>query len=146
MELNEFKILQRKTSTGDHSVTITSTCVCTRAREVSTSITTGGKNGLVCPETVKGTILHVQRNNTNTLSILHDEVESEVFDEEVRVVSERLAVECVQDGVAGTVSDGGAAIGLAALAILERLPTESMLVDLALLGSRERNTEMFKLK
>jgi len=37
-------------------------------------------------ETVKSSILHVEGNDTNTLSVLHDEIKSEVFDEEVGVV------------------------------------------------------------
>ena len=47
-------------------------------------------------ETVQGAVLHVEGDNTNTLAVLHDQVEREVLDEEVGVVAEGLAIECVQ--------------------------------------------------
>jgi hypothetical protein len=42
VELNELQILVRKTSTGDHSHTITSASVSRGTTEVGTSVTTGG--------------------------------------------------------------------------------------------------------
>ena len=135
MELDELQILQRKTSTSNHSVTVTRASVCTRAAEVGTSVTTSCQNGLVGTEAVEGTVLHVQSNDTDTLAVLHDEIKREVFDEEVGVMAERLAVESVEERVTGTVRRRGAAVCLAALAELERLATECTLVDLALLCS-----------
>lgn len=62
--------------------------MCTRATEVSAAVTPGSQDGLVSTETVKSTVLHIQGDDTNTLSILHDKVEGKVFDEEVGVMSE----------------------------------------------------------
>ena len=45
---------------------------------------------------MQGTILHVERDDTDTLAVLHDQVKREVLDEEVGVVAEGLAIECVQ--------------------------------------------------
>ena len=118
MELNEFRILQRKTRTGNHSVTVTRAGVCTRTAKVSSSITTSSQDGLVGPEAVEGTIFHVECNDTNTLAILHDQVESKVFDEEVGVMAERLAIEGVEQGMTGTVSGSRTAVCLTAFAIL----------------------------
>jgi hypothetical protein len=44
-------------------------------------------------EAVEGTILHVEGNNTDTLAILHYKVERKIFDEKVRIVTQRLTVE-----------------------------------------------------
>ena len=107
----------------------------TRAAEVCTAVAAGSEHGLVRTESVQGAVLHVQRHDTDTLAVLHNEIKREVFDEEVGVVAERLAVECVEKRVTGTVRGGSAAVRLAALAELERLATECTLVDLALLRS-----------
>ena len=135
VELDELKILQRKAGTRDHGVSVTRARVCTRAAEVRSSVATGREDGLVRAETVEGAVLHVERNDTDTLAVLHDEVEGEVLDEEVGVVAEGLAVERVEEGVAGTVGRGGTTVSLATLAEFEGLTTERTLVDLALLRS-----------
>lgn len=54
-------------------------------------------------------------------------------------------VKSVQKGVAGSVRSGGASVGLATLAELERLTTEGTLIDLAFICSREGQTEVFEL-
>ena len=135
VELHELEVLQREASPRNHRVAITRARVCTRAREVRATVPTGREHGLVCTEAVERTVLHVERHDTDTLAVLHDEIKSEVLDEEVGVVAERLAVECVEKRVTGTVRGGSAAVRLAALAELERLATECTLVDLALLCS-----------
>ena len=135
VELHELKILQGETSTGDHGITITRASVRTRAREVRATVATSREHSLMRAEAVKGTVLHVERDDTDALAILHDQVESEVLNEEVGVVTEGLAVEGVEEGVAGTVGGSGATVRLATLSELERLPTECTLVNFALLGS-----------
>lgn len=145
VELHEFQILQRKTSTGDHGVTVTRASVCRRAREVGSSVSTSGEDSLVRTEAVEGSVLHVEGNDTNTLAVLHDQVQREVFDEILRVMSQRLSIESVENGVAGTISSGSATVSLATLAELEGLSTESTLVDLAFLRSGERDTIVLEL-
>ena len=83
-------------------------------------------------ETVERAVFHVQSHDTDALAALHDEVKGEVLDEEVGVVTEGLAVECVEECVAGTVRRRSTTVRLTALAKLQRLSTESALVDLAL--------------
>ena len=135
VELDELKVLEGKASTSDHGIAVTRARVCARAAEVRTAVTTGGQNGLVRTEAVKRTVLHVQRDNTDALAVLHDEVERKVLDEEVGVVTKGLAVECVEESVTSTVGRGGATVGLATLTVLQRLTTERTLVDLAFLRS-----------
>ena len=135
MELHELKVLQRKTSTGDHGVTVAGASVCARAGEVRTAVTAGRENGLVRAEPVKGTVLHVERHNADALAVFHDQIEREVLDEEVRVVPEGLAVQGVEEGMTGTVGGSSTPIRLPALAELEGLTTERTLVYLAFLRS-----------
>ena len=56
-------------------------------------------------------VFHVQSNDTHALAVLHDQVEGKVLDEEVGVVTQRLAVERVQVGITGTVNDGCTTVG-----------------------------------
>ena len=86
-------------------------------------------------ESVQCAVLHVQRHDANTLAIFHDQIKREVFNEEVGVVTEGLAVKRVEEGMTGTVSSSRASVCLAALAELQGLTTECTLVDLALLRS-----------
>jgi hypothetical protein len=60
-------------------------------------------------------------------------------------VTQRLTVESVKHCVACSVGGSSTAVCLTALSELERLATESTLVDLAFLRSGERETEMLEL-
>lgn len=146
VELNEFKILKRKTSAHDHSITVTGASVRTSATEVSTSVSSGGQNSLVGPESVQCTIFHVESNHTNTFAILHYKIQGEIFDEKVRVMTERLAVERVKKRVPCSVGGSSTAICLTSFAEFQRLATESTLINLALLRPGERDTKMFELQ
>ena len=119
--------------------------MCTRAAEVSTTITPGGQNSLVSTETVEGSVFHVQGNDTDTFTVLHDEVEGKVFNEEVGIMLKRLSVECVQNGVSCSVCCSSATVGLAAFSKLEGLATKRPLVDLAITSTRERHAEVLQL-
>ena len=77
--------------------------------------------------------------------LVHDQVEGEVFDEELHVVLQALLVERVQDGVAGAVGGSAGAVGRRAVAELRHVAAERALVDLAGLGAAERHAEMLQL-
>lgn len=145
VELNKLEILEGKTGTRNHGHTVTSAGVGRGGGEVGTTVTTGGKDGLMGAEAVNRAVLHVEGGDTDTLAILHDQVKSEVLDEEVGVVAKRLTVEGVKHGVSSSVGGGGTSVSLATLAVVERLTTEGTLVDLAILGSGEGKTEVFEL-
>ena len=66
--------------------------MCTSTAEVGSPISTSSQNGLVGSEPVKSTILHVQSDDSNAFTLVHDEIESEVLDKKVGVVSERLTI------------------------------------------------------
>ncbi len=137
VELNELQILVRETSTSDHSHSVTGTGVGGSAREVGSSVTSGGKNSVVCAESVESSILLVVGKDTLALAILHNQIESEVLNEVVGVVAEGLSVKSVKKGVSGSVGGGAASVSLSTLSEILRLSTESTLIDLSVLGSRE---------
>jgi len=130
VELDELEILVGETGTGNHGHTVTGTGVGRCAGEVSSAVTTSGENGVVGKESVEGAVLLVVGEDTAALTILHDQVEGEVLDEVVGLVAERLAVESVKKGVAGSVSGSTASVGLATLSVLLGLTTESSLVTI----------------
>lgn len=137
MELDELEILVGKAGASDHGHAVTSAGVSGCAAEVGTSVATSGQNGVVSQETVQGSVLLIVGEDTTALSVLHDQIDSEVLDEVVGVVPQGLAVERVKESVTGTISGGAAAVGLSTLAELLGLSTESTLVaeDWALLAS-----------
>lgn len=77
---------------------------------------------------MESAVFLIVSEDATTLAVLHDQVESEEFDEVVCAVSERLAVERVKKGVTGAIGDGTASVCLATLAELLRLATKSALV------------------
>ena len=73
-----------------------------------------------------------------------DEVDGEILDEELAARLQRLAVERVQDRVAGAVGGGAGALG-GTLAELGRHAAERPLIDLALVRARERHAPVIEL-
>jgi len=128
VELDEFEILVGETGTGNHGHTVTSASVGRSAAEVGTAVSTGSEDGVLSQETVEGTVLLVVGEDTTALAILHDQVKGEVLNEVVGVVPQRLAVESVEESVAGTIGSSAAAVSLTTLAVLLGLTTESTLV------------------
>jgi hypothetical protein len=118
MELHEFQILQRKSGANNHGIAVSGASVGTRAAKVRPPIPASRQHSLVSSESVKGSILHVEGNNADTFTVLHDQIQSKVFDEKVGVVAERLAVEGVQKGVTSAIRGGSTTICLSALAEL----------------------------
>lgn len=94
---------------------------------------------------MESTVFHVEGNDTNTLAVLHDQVQGEVLDEVLGIMAQGLTVEGVEDSVASSVGGSGATIRLSTLAELEGLTTKGTLINLAFLGSREGDTIVLEL-
>jgi hypothetical protein len=119
MELYEFKILQWQPCARNHGITVARACVCARAAEVSAPVPARCEHRFVRTEAVKGTIFHIECNNTYTLAILHDEIKCKKFDKKVGVVAQGLTIESMQQRMASAVRCSSTAVGLSAFAILE---------------------------
>ena len=66
-------------------------------------------------------------------TVLHDEIEREVFDKELGVMFEALLVESMQHGVADP-AGGGAGAQCQSLAPVDSVPGERPPIDLSILG------------
>jgi hypothetical protein len=146
VELNELGVLKRKASADSHSTTITSASVGGCAGLVSTSVSTSGENSLVGSHSVDGSISHVIGHNTAADTVIHYEVKSEVLNEEYAVVAESATEQGVKHTVTCAISDGAAAVSLAASSEVLWLTTEGTLIDLSILGTREGHTIRLELK
>jgi hypothetical protein len=96
-------------------------------------------------ETVDRAVFHAHGDHATAGAFVHDEVDGEILDEEFRRVAQRLAIERVQDRMAGAVGSGAGALGCWAFAIFRGHAAERALVNLALFGAREGHAPMFQL-
>ncbi len=74
-----------------------------------------------------------------------DEIDREIFDEELRVVTQRLPIERMQHRMAGAVGGGASALRRRPLAIVGRHAAEGALIDASILGAREGHAPMLEL-
>jgi hypothetical protein len=95
VELDKLEILVGETSTGYHSHTVTSASVSGCATEVSTSVSSGGQDGVLSKKPVDCAVFLIVRDYALANAVFHDQIRSEEFDEVLSVVSQRLAVERV---------------------------------------------------
>ena len=79
---------------------------------IGAAVTAGGQHHGLGAEAVDGAVFQVPGHHAAAGAVLvHDQVEREIFDEELDVVLQALLVERVQDGVAGAVGGGAGAHG-----------------------------------
>lgn len=90
-------------------------------------------------------VIKVPRHDAGAHAIGHDEVEREIFNEELRIVLQRLAVKRMQDGMAGTVSGSACALNRRTIAEILHVAAKGALIDLAFFRTRERHAVMLKL-
>mmetsp|Transcript_20512 Transcript_20512/g.52063 ORF Transcript_20512/g.52063 Transcript_20512/m.52063 type:complete len:434 (+) Transcript_20512:262-1563(+) len=136
VELHELEVLQRQPRARHHRVAVAGARVRRGCGEVGAAVPTRRDGRVVCVEAVQRAVLHVERHHAHALArVVHDEVERKVLHEELSVVFAGLPVERVQHRVASAVGRARAAVGLAALSVVERLAAEGALVDLALVGA-----------
>src|SRR5690606_15908676 len=146
MELHELHVLQRQAGAGHQAAAVTGAGVGGGRAEIGAAIAAGGEHHAMGAEQVQRAFGHVQGEHAaaDTLFV-EDQVQREVLDHEARVVRQRLLVQRVQHGVAGTVGRRAGALGRRAFAELGGHATERTLVDLAVLGTRERDAVVLQL-
>ena len=144
VELNEFHVLQGQAGARHHAVAVAGAGVRRGAREIRPAIAAGGQDGGVGAEPVQGAVIQVPGHHAPAGAVLvHDQVEGEELDKELRLVLQRLLIERVQYGMAGAVGRRAGALhrGLAEVA---HVAAEGALIDAAVLGARERHAEVFQ--
>ena len=143
VELHELHVLQRQPGAKHHAAAVARAGVGGRAGKIGAAVAARRDDGHVGAEAVQGPAGHVERHHAAALAVLHDQVDGEVLDEEVRVVLQRLLVERVQHGVPGTVGRSAGSLR-DALAVVRGHAAEGALVDAAVLGARERHAEVLE--
>ena len=103
MELHELHVLQWQAGTQHHATAVTRAGMRGGAGEIDASIAAGRQDGGVGTEAMHLALRHVERDDTATLAVLHDEIDGEILDEELRGVLERLLVQRVQHRVTGAI-------------------------------------------
>ena len=99
--------------------------------EIDAAVAAGREHHRLGAEAVDRAVVEAQRDDAAARAVLHDQVEREIFDEEVGVVLQALLVERVQHRVAGAVGGGAGALRRRALAHVLGHAAERALVDLA---------------
>ena len=146
VELHELHVLQRQAGARDHAAAVAGAGMRRGGGEIGAAVAAGRQHHHLGREAVDGAVVEVPGDDAGAASVgLHDQVEREIFDEELRVVLQRLAVERVQDGVAGAVGGRAGALHGRAVAEIHHVAAERPLVDLAVLGARERHAVVLEL-
>src|SRR5215471_14360740 len=90
-------------------------------------------------------VVEIERDDAAaTTFVVHDEIKDEVLDEIFGRMLERGTIERVQHGVTGAVGSGAGTL-CRTLAEMSGHAAEGPLIDLAVLGARERNAPMLEL-
>ena len=146
VELHEFHVLQRQTRTRHHAATVAGAGVGAGCAEIGAAIAAGGQHDHLGAEQVQGAVVQLPAHHALAFALFgHDQVDGEIFDEELGLLLQRLAVQRVQNRVAGPVGSGACALHGGAFAEFGGVAAERALVNLALVGARERHAVMFQL-
>lgn len=87
MELHKLVVLIGQSLAQGHGIAIPGTSVCRRTRKVGPAIAARGQHGVFGTDTMQGTVLHVQGNDSHAgLSVVtHQQVQTKVFDKVGRI-------------------------------------------------------------
>ena len=145
MELDEFHVLQRQAGAQHHAAAVAGAGMRRGAGGVGAAVAAGRENRGLRPETMQRAVVELERDDAAADAlVVHDQVDGEELDVEFGRVAQRLAVHRVQHGVARAVGGGAGALRLA-LAVVHGHAAERALVDLAVLGARERHAPVLEL-
>ena len=110
VELHEFHVLARQAGAQHHAVAVAGAGVRRGAGQEGAAVAAGGQHHGLGAEAVDGAVLQAPGDHAAAGAVLvHDQVEGEIFDEELDVVLQALLIQRVQDGVAGAVGGGAGA-------------------------------------
>ena len=146
VELHELHVLQWQALTGDHAAAIAGASVCRGGREIGAAIATGCQHHRFGVEHMHGAVVQLPRDHALTDAVLrHNQIKREILDVEFSLLFQRLAIERMQDRVAGPVSRGTGPLYRGAFAELGGVTAEGTLVNLAFFSAAERNAVMLQL-
>jgi hypothetical protein len=144
VELDEFQILQGETSAQDHRAAIAGAGMSGRRAVIGPAIAASRENDRVRFEAVDRAVFHAERDDAPAFAIFHDQIEREIFNEEVCIIFQALLIERVEHGVAGAVRRSTGALDGRAFAHILHMAAERALVDRAILIAGEGNACVFE--
>ena len=144
VELHELHVLQRQAGAQHHRIAVAGAGVGRGGAEIGAAVSAGRQYHHLGAELVKLAVVELQRRHAGAGAVLHDQVQREIFDEELHLAAHRLAVQGVQDGVAGAVGGGAGALHRA-FAEVAGHAAEGALIDLAFFGAAEGHAPVFQL-
>ncbi len=104
VELGELHVLERQAGAQRHGVAVARAGVGGRAGEVDATVAARGQDRAMRAEAVQPAVLEAPGQHAAAGAVVvHQQVERDVLDEELRPVPEALLVERVEDGVTGAV-------------------------------------------
>ena len=144
MELHEFHVLQRQAGAQHHGIAVAGLGMRAGAGRIGAAVTAGGDDGHLRREAMDRAVVEIDGDDAAAAAVLvHHQIDGEIFDEELGLVAQRLAIHGVQHGVAGAVGGGAGALR-GAFAVMRGHAAERPLIDLAVLAPRERQAPMFQ--
>ena len=144
MELHEFHVLQRQAGAQHHGIAVAGLGMRAGARGIGAAIAAGGENRHLRRKAMDRAVIEIDGDDAAAAAVLvHHQIDGEIFDEELGLVAQRLAVHGVQHGVAGAVGGGAGALR-GALAVMRGHAAERPLIDFAVFAPRERQSPMFQ--
>ena len=146
VKLNELHILQWQPGAQYHGIAVAGASMGGGAGEVGPAVPAGGEDHEMSAKPVQAAIFEVPCHDTAAGAlIVHDQVESKIFDKEFRFVAHALLIKRMDERVTGAVGSGAGAPRRIALAVFHHVPAKRPLIDPPVLGARERHSEMLEL-
>ena len=144
VELHELHVLQRQPGTKHHGVAIARAGVGGGGGVIGAPVAACRQHHRLRAEAVDGAIIEAPRHYAAAHPADHDEVDGEIFDEEVGIVLQALLVESVQHRMARAVGRGAGALDRRPLAHVLHMPAERALVDGPVVVAAERHARVLE--
>ena len=95
---------------------------------------------------MNSSISHIVSHYTSAMISFHNEIKCKIFNKENTIITQSSTKEGMQHTMTGSISYCAASIGLSSFSPIDRLTTESSLVNFSFSGSGKWHTVGFKLK
>ena len=113
--------------------------------EIRAAISAGCQHDGVALETVDGAIFHAHGDHAAAFAIFHNQIEREIFDEEIRIIFQALLIQAVQHGMTSTVGRCGSTLNGWAFAHILHVAAKGALINCAVGIAAKWNAGMLKL-
>ena len=145
MELHKLHVLQWQACALDHGIAITGAGMGRSCREIGTPVAAGSQNDHLRAETMQLAGGQIPGHDALAGTVfIHQQIECEVLDEELRLALQALLIKRMQHGVTGAVGCRAGTLRRRTFTELSGHATKGALIDLAFLGAGERHAVVLK--